>query len=141
VLIIEDYGDSHRLFLFGENNLRYKHFGEPGTFIVIQGRIEISKKTKQPEISIGSIDLLQGFRDKKAKGINIRIPNRDLSFILIEAINEIINENIGNINLKFIVYDNIDGIEIEMPSRSIKVKPSNDLFKKLAKLGVEFSLN
>jgi hypothetical protein len=43
--------------------------------------------------------------------------------------------------LKFVIYDSIEGIEIEMPSRSIKVKPSNDLFKKLAKLGVEFSLN
>ena len=137
---VEDYTDSSRLFLFSENHLRFKHFAEPGTFIVIHGRVEIPRFRTEPEFVIGTIELLQELRDKKAKGIDIRISNSELSFILIDALNELINDNIGNINLKFIVYDR-DGLEIEMPSRSIKVKPSNDLFKKLAKLGVEFSLN
>ena len=140
-ITVEDYSDSSRIMLFGENNLRFKHFAEPGTFIIVQGRFEIPRYRTEPEFVLSSIELLQELRDKRAKGLNIRISNSDLSFILIDEINEIINENIGNINLKFIVYDNIDGIEIEMPSRSIKVKPSNDLFKKLAKLGIEFSLN
>jgi DNA polymerase-3 subunit alpha len=90
---------------------------------------------------IGSIELLQELRDKRAKGLTIRISNTDLSYLLIDALNEVINENIGNVSLKFTVYDTLEGIEVEMPSRSLKVKPSNDLFKKLAKLGVEFSLN
>jgi DNA polymerase-3 subunit alpha len=137
---VEDYTDSSRLFLFSENHLRFKHFAEPGTFIVIHGRVEIPRFRTEPEFVIGTIELLQELRDKKVKGIDIRISNSELSFILIDALNELINDNIGNINLKFIVYDR-DGLEIEMPSRSIKVKPSNDLFKKLAKLGVEFSLN
>jgi DNA polymerase-3 subunit alpha len=129
------------LFLFSENHLRFKHFAEPGTFIVIQGRVEIPRHRQEPEFVIGSIELLQELRDKRAKGITIRISNSDLSYLLIDALNEIINENIGNVGLKFTVYDSLEGLEIEMPSRSIKVKPSNDLFKKLAKLGVEFSLN
>jgi DNA polymerase-3 subunit alpha len=140
-LTLEDYTDSSRLFLFSENHLRFKHFAEPGTFVVITGRVEIPRHRQEPEFVIGSIELLQELRDKKAKAVNIRISNTDLTFLLIEAINEVINENIGNVNLKFVIYDSIEGIEIEMPSRSIKVKPSNDLFKKLAKLGVEFSLN
>jgi DNA polymerase-3 subunit alpha len=140
-LTLEDYTDSSRLFLFSENHLRFKHFAEPGTFVVITGRVEIPRHRQEPEFVIGSIELLQELRDKKAKAVNIRISNTDLTFLLIEAINEVINENIGNVNLKFVIFDSIEGIEIEMPSRSIKVKPSNDLFKKLAKLGVEFSLN
>lgn len=137
---VEDYTDSSRLFLFGENHLRFKHFAEPGTFIVINGRVEIPRFRTEPEFVIGSIELLQELRDKKAKRIDIRISNSDLSIVLIDALNELINDNIGNVNLKFIVYDR-DGLEIEMPSRSVKLRPSNDLFKKLAKLGVEFSLN
>jgi DNA polymerase-3 subunit alpha len=90
---------------------------------------------------IGSIELLQELRDKRTKGLTIRISNTDLSFLLIDALNEVINENIGNVGLKFTIYDSLEGLEIEMPSRSIKVKPSNDLFKKLAKLDVEFRLN
>ncbi len=140
-LTLEDYTDSSRLFLFSENHLRFKHFAEPGTFVLVTGRVEIPRYRQEPEFVLNSIELLQELRDKKAKAVNIRISNSDLSFLLIESLNEIINENLGNVNLKFIVFDSVEGIEIEMPSRSIKVKPSNDLFKKLAKLGIDFSLN
>jgi DNA polymerase-3 subunit alpha len=140
-LTLEDYTDSSRLFLFSENHLRFKHFAEPGTFVVITGRVEIPRHRQEPEFVIGSIELLQELRDKRTKGLTIRISNTDLSFLLIDALNEVINENIGNVGLKFTIYDSLEGLEIEMPSRSIKVKPSNDLFKKLAKLDVEFRLN
>jgi len=140
-ITLEDYADSARLFLFSEINLRFKHFAEPGTFLVIQGRIEVPKYRTEPEFVISSIELLQELRDKRTKGLKLRIPNGILDYLLIDEMNELINENIGNCALLFVIYDSIDNIEIEMPSRSVKVKPSNELFNKLAKLGIELSLN
>jgi DNA polymerase-3 subunit alpha len=56
-LTLEDYTDSSRLFLFSENHLRFKHFAEPGTFVVITGRVEIPRHRQEPAVSAG----IEGF--------------------------------------------------------------------------------
>jgi DNA polymerase-3 subunit alpha len=50
-------------------------------------------------------------------------------------------DNKGSCPIQFTVFDTIEGLEINLPSRSVRVKPSNDLFKDLAKLDIDYKLN
>ena len=59
----------------------------------------------------------------------------------IEKLNKLFADNKGSCPIQFTVFDTIEGLEINLPSRSVRVKPSNDLFKDLAKLDIDYKLN
>ena len=140
-LIIEDYQDSFRLNLFKENYLRFKHFMVPGTFILIKGRVEVPRYRTQLEFTPNSIELLQDLREKSTKQLNLKISSRAMDELLIEKLNQLFTDNQGSCPIQFTVFDTTEGLEINLPSRSIRVKPSNELFKDLAKLDIDYKLN
>ncbi len=140
-LIIEDYQDSFRLNLFKENYLRFKHFMVPGTFILIKGRVEVPRYRTQLEFTPNSIELLQDLREKSTKQLNLKISSRAMDELLIEKLNQLFTDNQGSCLIQFTVFDTTEGLEINLPSRSIRVKPSNELFKDLAKLDIDYKLN
>ncbi|NBX80959.1 MAG: DNA polymerase III subunit alpha [Flavobacteriales bacterium] len=140
-ITIEDYNDSHRLNIFNENYLRFKHFAEPGAFLVLKGRIDVPRNRKEPEFVLNAVELLHELRDKRTKSIRLKISTKNLDHLLIDKLNELFTSNIGNCQINFIVYDPTEGTEVEMPSRTVKVNPSNDLLKELSKLDLEFNLN
>ena len=61
-LILEDYTDSAKLFLWRENYLKFKHFLVPGTFVAIKGRIEKPPRRAELEFNISSIEMLQNLK-------------------------------------------------------------------------------
>ena len=140
-LTIEDYNDSFKLFLFKENYLKFKHFMEIGTYIVIRGRIEVPRYRSELEFNVSSIELLNDFREKKTKQISIKLSNREVDQILLDKLNNLFSQNDGNCLVQFTIFDVNEGIEINMPSRSVRIKPSKELFKELAALDLEFKLN
>ena len=142
-LIIEDYYESFRLNLFQENYLRFKHFMEPGTFVIIKGRIEKTRWRKELEFVVHGMELLQGLREKKAKNIEIKLPTSTVNKMLIQELQDVLmdNEVKGNCRVRFTVYDPLEKIQVVLPSRSIMVNPSNELLKKLEDLDVSFALN
>lgn len=140
-LFIEDYHDSFKLNLFNESYLKFKHFMEPGTFVAIKGRIEIPRFRQLPEFVVSQIELLQELREKRAKMLKLRFSSKQLDEMFIEQLNDLFNANLGNCQLHFTIFDSLDGIEVSLPSRSVKVQPSSQLFKELAKLDIQFKLN
>ncbi len=139
-LQIEDYTDSFKLFLWRENYLKYKHFFQPGAFLAIKGRIETPPRRSELEFVIHSIDMLQNLRETKANTIQIKLSTKALDQRLITDLNKLFLENPGRCDLRFTVYDPLDNVEVQMPSKSIKVDPSNELFKKLKSFDVEFEI-
>lgn len=141
-LFIEDYYESFRLNLFQENYLRFKHFMEPGTFVIVKGRIEKTRWRKELEFVVHGMELLQGLREKKAKNIEIKLPTSTVNKGLIGDLQKILmdNEIKGNCRVRFTVYDPLEKIQVVLPSRSIMVNPSNELLKKLEDLDVSFAL-
>ena len=141
-LFIEDYYESFRLNLFQENYLRFKHFMEPGTFVIVKGRIEKTRWRKELEFVVHGMELLQGLREKKAKNIEIKLPTSTVTKALISDLQEILMDNgiKGNCRVRFTVYDPLEKIQVVLPSRSLMVNPSNELLKKLEDLDVSFAL-
>ena len=139
-LTIEDYTDSYKLFLWRENYLKYKHFLTPGAFLAIKGRIEVPPRRSELEFNIGSIDMLQDMREQRANGVHIKINAKAIDQVLISDLNKLFMEHEGTCALSFTVFDGLDGVEIKMPSKTIKVDPNNQLFKELKKFDLEFEI-
>ena len=49
-------------------------------------------------------------------------------------------ENVGTCSVHFTVYDPLSDVEVRMPSRSLKVNLTNDLFKKLQGFELDFEI-
>ena len=43
--------------------------------------------------------------------------------------------------VNFKIYDSLDEIQVNLPSRSILINPSDELFKKLEEMNIAYSLN
>jgi DNA polymerase-3 subunit alpha len=139
-LIIEDYTDSYKLFLWRENYLKFKHFIQPGTFIAMKGRIEVPQRRSELEFVINSIELLQNLKETKANSIHIKLPTKSLTQSVVMDLNKLFLEHEGKCSLHFTIYDPLDGIEVRMPSKTIKIDPNNTLFKELKRMNLEFEI-
>lgn len=139
-LIIEDYNDSYKLFLWRENYLKYKHFLNPGTFVALKGRIEVPPRRSELEFSVHSIDLLQTLRETKANSIQLKVSTKALDQIMITDLNKLFMENTGNTPVKFVVFDPLDNVEVNMPSKTIKVGLNNEFVNGLKDFDLEFKI-
>jgi DNA polymerase-3 subunit alpha len=139
-LTIEDYFDAHKLFLWRENYLKFKHFIQPGTFVALKGRIEVPPRRNELEFVIHSIELLQNLREQKAKSVHLKVPTKAITQALVMDLNKLIIQNEGNCSLHVIVFDQLDEIEVRLNSKSIKVNPSNEFFDGLDKLAIDFEV-
>ncbi len=139
---LEDYSGSAKYFLFGEDYLKMKHFLSIGNFIYASGKVQARKyRDNEFEFKIHTLELLNDIRDKKAQGISLSIAASAVEPALIEEINEILSQHEGSHMLKFKVYDNLEKISVNLPSRTKRVSLSNDLMADLEKLNdVEYTI-
>ncbi len=139
-VILEDYSDSHKLFLWRENYLKYKHFLAPNTFVSVKGRIEVPPRRSELEFVIHSIDLLVNLKETKANAVHLKLATKALDQRMITELNELFIAHEGNCPVHFTIYDQLDQIEVKMPSKSVKVDLNNTLFNKLKEFDLEISI-
>jgi DNA polymerase-3 subunit alpha len=139
-MVIEDYTDSYKLFLFRENYLKFKPFFVPGTFVSIKGKFEIPRHRKEPEFVIQTMELLHDLKEKRANTIQLKISNKKLNQIMIQDLNRLFLENEGRCSVKFVIYDPLDKLEVTLPSKNIRIDPNNDFVKRLKEFDLEFEL-
>ena len=84
--------------------------------------------------------MLQNLREQRAKSIHIKINTKVIDQILISDLNKLFLEHEGKCSLHFTVFDGLNDLEIKMPSKSIYVDPSDQLFKELKKFNLEFEI-
>jgi DNA polymerase-3 subunit alpha len=137
---IEDYTDSYKMFLWRENYLKFKHFMQPGTFIAMKGRIEVPPRRNELEFVLHSMELLQNLRETKANSIHLKMSTKALDHMMVMDLNKLFIENSGKCELHFTVYDPLDGVEVRMPSKTVRIDPNNHLFKELKRMNVEFEI-
>ncbi|MBL4862409.1 MAG: hypothetical protein JKY09_05260, partial [Crocinitomicaceae bacterium] len=139
-LTFEDYNDSYKIFMWRENYLKYKHFLDPGAFLAIKGRIEIPPRRSELEFSISSIELLRNLKDTKANSVHLKVSTKSLDQIMITDLNKLFLENEGGCSVHFTVFDPLDGVEVKMPSKTVKVGLDNNLFKRLKEFDLEVEI-
>jgi len=140
-VVFEDYTDQYKLNIFRETYLKYKHLLQPGVFLTLRGRIEIPRYRTHYEFNLQEVELLQHLREKRVKGLHLSIPNKELNHLLIDELNGLFMANQGACNVQFTIFDAVEGLALNMTSKSVRVKPDPELYKALTKMNIQFRLN
>ncbi|MBB5438467.1 DNA polymerase-3 subunit alpha [Pedobacter sp. AK017] len=146
-LVFEDYDDSCELALFGDDFIKFKQFLTDGYFLQIRGRVaERFRKEGDWEFKITSINLLSELRDKLAKSVTIQVPIERVNDDFMGQILAILENNKAtteqqNCQLLFDVYDREQNVMVKLPSKSLKINPTNDFLSQIEALNVSSKLN
>ncbi|WP_397321376.1 DNA polymerase III subunit alpha [Pedobacter foliorum] len=146
-MVFEDYEDTCELALFGDDFIKFKQFLTDGYYLQIRGRVgERFRKEGDWEFKITSINLLSELRDKLAKSVTIQVPLERIDDDFMTQINAILEDNKANTDqqncqLLFEIYDREQNVNIKMPSKSVKINPSNHFLDQLKSLDVHPKLN
>ncbi|MBK7183112.1 MAG: DNA polymerase III subunit alpha [Bacteroidetes bacterium] len=143
---IEDYQESIDLAFFGEDYVKFKQYMVHGLFLFIKGKIsERFRNSGNWEFKVSSIQLLSELRDKMARNITINVPLKQLSDEFISKFNDIITENEKiqprNCSLRFKIIDTDENVAIDLPSKRVKISPTNEFLEMLRENNLEFRLN
>jgi len=146
--MFEDYGETFEIALFGEDYIKLKQYLVVGLFLQVRGIVQERFKQKDNwEFKVNSIVLLSELRDKMSKCLTIQLPLTELSETFMSKMDEIVKLNTlqnpqRNCQLKFMIMDFDGETALEMPSKSVKITPSNEFLEDISKLlGVRYKLN
>jgi DNA polymerase-3 subunit alpha len=146
--MLEDYGETFEIALFGEDYIKLKQYLVVGLFLQVRGTVSERFKQKDNwEFKVSNIVLLSELRDKMSKCLTIQLPLTELSETFMTKMDEIVKLNTEqnpqrNCQLKFMIMDFEGETTLEMPSKSVKINPSNEFLEDISKLlGVRYKLN
>jgi len=134
--MLEDYSDSNKQFVFGDSYMKFRHMFNPGTFVLVTGKIGARKWGDGLEFSPSSIELLSNLKEKRTKEIVLAVEQSDITDSLLDELYIAITEHPGDCRVKFILLDHKTETKLSMPSRNLKVEISKELIDKLNKLNV-----
>jgi len=138
--VLEDYNESYEFALFGDDYVKFRNLLMDGYFLHIKGNIEEKFKQKDNwDLRITTMGLLSEMRDKLTKSITVCLELKALSTKLMDDIQNMIESNnqkypVKNCTLRFMVKDIEEALLIELPSKTFKVNPSDDLMAEIQSL-------
>jgi len=138
--VLEDYFDSYEFALFGDDYVKFRNLMMDGYFLQIKGNIEEKFKQKDNwDLRIASMGLLTEVRDKLAKSMTVCLELNSLNNNLMDTLEQIVESNnqkypVKNCTLRFLVKDMEESILIELPSKTFKVNPSDELLAEIQSL-------
>ena len=146
--IIEDYSGSFEIMVFGEDYVKFRSYLQEGYFVQIRGLVqERFRQVGNWGFELKNIQLLSDLRDKLAKSFTIQIALQQLNDEVIQAIDGLVKSTVeegevANCQLKFKIFDAQEGIVVEMPAKTTKIKITNELINTLETFeGVNYKLN
>jgi DNA polymerase-3 subunit alpha len=134
---LEDYDSDIELMLFSNDYINYRNFMIEGLFLWVKARIEKRKFEDRLDIRINKIELLNEVRQKNTSLLNINLDLNNITQKFIDDFTEVVHQYKGETKLKITILDNASNYRIEMPSRQIKINPTNQFISKLKELGIE----
>lgn len=137
---IEDYSGNFTFTLFGEDYLKYKNFMSQGWFLFIEGMIQRNTWGRmEVEYKIRSIELLNELVEKRVHGLALRIPVHAVLGEVVDSIETLCKKNPGNSSLQLFIKDELEGLQVELFSRTYRIRANNPMiheFRKYAEIGV-----
>ncbi|MEX2594975.1 MAG: DNA polymerase III subunit alpha [Anditalea sp.] len=134
-LTMEDYQGGHTFFIFGEDYIKFKEYFMTGWFLYLTGSVHPNKwKEGEFEFKINHIMLLNDVRSRMIKGIRIHIDLDDLTFDLMEKLEEITQKYKGEAQLFINVIDKKENLTLDLMSTKYHIDPSNEMIKELETL-------
>jgi DNA polymerase-3 subunit alpha len=144
---VEDYTDSFEFRIFGEEYLKFRHFLVQNSFVYVRAFVkdgwtnrETGKKG-DPRIQFNNFQLLHDVMDVYAKKLSVQLSINTLKEARISELSELFNVHPGTQHLNFLVYDEEEKIKLQLTSRTVKVKITQELLNELDEYQVKYKLN
>ncbi|MCU0462174.1 MAG: DNA polymerase III subunit alpha [Bacteroidales bacterium] len=140
---IQDYSDSFRFMLFDKDYIDNSKFFTVGYYLLVKGRVQ-KKRYREDEIefSIKKIHLLSSVKDELIKTVTLKINPENINNEMINELKELIRENKGETELRFLFLDPDDKISLPMFSRTLRVRLNNEFISFLDDHpGIEYKVN
>jgi DNA polymerase-3 subunit alpha len=132
---LEDFNDSYKFFMFGEDYLKMKHFLVPGSFLFLKGKVVPRKWSNNGELEfkISSMELLTDLREKLTKKVLFELQISDLNDGVLERLESLASKKKNGVTrpMEFRVIDAENKLSIRMPSRSMQIDLSDETIKQL----------
>jgi DNA polymerase-3 subunit alpha len=140
---IQDYSDSFRVMMFDKDFIDNSKYFIIGYYLLIKGRVQKRRfKEDELEFKIKSINLLSSAKDELIKTVTLKIDPVNISTEMIQELNELVHENKGETELKFMFLDSEDKISLPMFSRTLRIRLNNDFISYLEDHpGIDFKVN
>ncbi|MGZ4000512.1 MAG: DNA polymerase III subunit alpha, partial [Mucilaginibacter sp.] len=138
--VLEDYFDSYEFALFGDDYVKFRNLLVDGYFLQLKGIIEEKFRQKDNwDMRITQMGLLTEVRDKLAKSITVCLELNSLNDNLVDSLLQIVETNnqkypVKNCTLRFMVKDVEESLLIELPSKTFKVNPNDELLDEIHNL-------
>jgi len=140
--VIEDYVDFISVSLFSEDYLRFKHLMDEGQHVFVKIRIESRfDNPDQMTIRVLHVSLLADVIDKCARSLTLILPITAINDTVIKELHELAKKHKGKCQLKFRIVDAEEAINIDLPSKKIKVNAKELILEILDFPGISFRLS
>jgi DNA polymerase-3 subunit alpha len=129
--------------MFDKDFIEYSKYFTLGYYLLIRGRVQKRKfKEEELEFKIKTINLLSSVKDELIKTVTLKINPENINVGMINELRELVNENKGETELKFLFLDTDDKISLPMFSRTYRVRLNNELISYLEDHpGIDFKVN
>ena len=140
---LQDYSDSFRFMMFDKDYIEKSKFFIIGYYLLVKGRVQKRKyKEDELEFRIKTINLLSSVKDELIKSVTLKIDPENISNEMINELKELVLENKGETELKFLFLDSDDKISLPMFSRTFRVRLNNELISYLDDHpGIDYKVN
>ena len=140
---LQDYSDSFRFMLFDKDFIENSKFFTLGYYLLVKGRVQKRKyKEDELEFRILKINLLSSVKDELIKSVTLKIDPENISIEMINELKDLVLENKGETELKFLFLDSEDKISLPMFSRTLRVRLNNELINYLDDHpGIDYKVN
>jgi DNA polymerase-3 subunit alpha len=129
--------------LFDKEYIDNSKYFITGYYLLIKGRVQKRRyKEEELEFSIKKITLLSSVKDELIKSVTIKVNPENINHEMINELREMINENKGDTELKFLFMDPESKISLPMFSRTYRIRLNNELISFLDDHpGIEYKVN
>jgi DNA polymerase-3 subunit alpha len=140
---IQDYTDSFRIMMFDKDYIENSKFFTLGYYLLIRGRVQKRPyRDDELEFKVKTINLLSSVKDDLIKSVTLKIDPENLNPAMIKELKELVLENKGETELKFLFIDLDDKISLPMFSRTFRVRLNEGLLSYLDDHpGIEYKVN
>lgn len=157
IMTIEDYEGAFEFPLFGPNYIEFSKFMLKDLYLLITATVQERGQdrkyfkpaeegvTKEYELKIQKIDILNDVRDKLVNTLTLTMPLDHLDEEFVTDFTDMVLTNKGSINVYFNVTDNLTQSKIRLFARQFRVKMDKKFYKMLRKYKeagiIDFNIN
>jgi DNA polymerase-3 subunit alpha len=157
ILTLEDYEGAFEFALFGPNYIDFSKYMLKDLYLLIVATVQergqdrkyfkptAEGATKEYELKIQKIDILNDVRDKLVNDLTLNMPLDHLDEEFVTDMTDMVMTSKGNVNIYFNVVDNLNQSKIRLFARQYRIKIDRQFYRMLRKYKddgkIDFQIN